>query len=301
MIGRLLNELSYLGSILCSNRDELLRRPTLDAHFHNFEAKTEDGSVEGNILSGRDILAGGTWFGVTRTGKVALLTNISEPPVKACKFSRGSLTSFFLLSDSFEPLEGEVRRIIPQEAFAGFNLLLFKPTAPQANGQLHYDSLLVTNHGAGGSIQCRPLSAKERICGCVSNAIDGDNAVWPKVEHVTLDFAAILQTLSSDTTENELVEQMFNILNWHPPEHITDRSQLRNTVHVLPFPITVEGAPQGDNRYGTRLSTILLIKKTGDALFIERDIWTLADGEVIRVDPRTQRVFRFHVKQPIKP
>ncbi|KAG6856229.1 hypothetical protein H0H87_006323 [Tephrocybe sp. NHM501043] len=199
--------------IVGTNRDELLERPTVDAHFHNFEeTQTYDGNGQGIILSGRDVLAGGTWFGVTRTGKVALLTNITEP-VKAYELSRGSLTSSFLLSDLSETLEGEVNRIVPPDAkFAGFNLLLLEPTAPQPDGRLHFDSLLVTNHGSGGTVESRPLSTKERFCGCVSNAIDGEGTVWPKVGHATQAFDVTLQTLSSETTESELVDQLFEIL-----------------------------------------------------------------------------------------
>lgn len=90
--------------------------------------------------------------------------------------------------------------------------------------------------------------------------------------------------------------------SWRPLEPITEPSQFRNTVHVCPFPLSVKGAPtMGDNRYGTRLSSILLIKKNGEALFIERDIWTLVDEKVVRADPKSQRVFRFQVMKPIKP
>ncbi|KAG6819704.1 hypothetical protein H0H93_009448 [Arthromyces matolae] len=204
---------SILRSIVCSNRDELLQRPTLNAHFHDFETNPEDGSVKGNILSGRDILAGGTWFGVTRTGKVALLTNITEP-VKVYATSRGFLTSSFLLSDPSETFEGWIQRKIPPDTkFAGFNMLLFEPaTSPQPDQSLHFDAALVTNHGSGGIVETRPLSAQKRSCGCVSNAIDGNDTVWPKVEHATQDFDSVLQTLSSDTTENELVDRLFDVL-----------------------------------------------------------------------------------------
>lgn len=47
--------------------------------------------------------------------------------------------------------------------------------------------------------------------------------------------------------------------------------------------------------YGTRLSTILLVKKSGEAVFIERDIWQLVDKKPLRADPQSQRVFRFRV------
>ena len=57
-------------SILCTNRDEFLDRPTQNAEFHSFGAVTDQPH---QILSGRDKLAGGTWFGINRTGHVALL------------------------------------------------------------------------------------------------------------------------------------------------------------------------------------------------------------------------------------
>jgi hypothetical protein len=67
-------------------------------------------------------------------------------------------------------------------------------------------------------------------------------------------------------------------------------------VHVAPFPITQdELLTTGDNMYGTRLSTVLLVKKSGEALFVERDIWQLIDGKPVMADLRSHRTFRFRV------
>lgn len=138
-------------------------------------------------------------------------TNITEP-VKAFKSSRGYLTSSFLLLDSSHPLEDEVGGIIPQDAqFAGFNLLLLAP-ASQPDEQLRFASLFVTNHGAGGPVTSRPLSSGEQSCGCVSNAVDGDSPGWPKVQHATQEFDAVLQALSPETTETELTGRLFDLL-----------------------------------------------------------------------------------------
>lgn len=63
-----------LYSILCSNRDESLSRPTTEAHFHNFGPEIESGVQDGFVLSGRDLRAGGTWLGINRdSGRIALL------------------------------------------------------------------------------------------------------------------------------------------------------------------------------------------------------------------------------------
>jgi len=205
----------------------------------------------GNVLSGRDVKAGGSWFGLNRAGRVALLTNITESP-KSFSSSRGHLVSSFLLSDSSHPLEDELGKVVPQDAeFAGFNLLLLAPAPPSASvppkkietgeGQgrepqsqteaavvhsrqrkLTYDVMFVTNHGAGGLLQARQLTPTERGCGCVSNGVDGQGGnKWPKVEKAIQDFDAVLKTTttcgSRTSSENELIEKLFGILTYVYP------------------------------------------------------------------------------------
>ena len=66
---------TWFCRILCSNRDEFLDRATKDADFHSFERDHEAGtsSTPGKVLSGIDEMGGGTWLGLSRAGKVALL------------------------------------------------------------------------------------------------------------------------------------------------------------------------------------------------------------------------------------
>jgi len=46
--------------------------------------------------------------------------------------------------------------------------------------------------------------------------------------------------------------------------------------------------------YGTRLSTVLLIRRNGEVHFIERDVWKRDnDGQVAKTDLPTQREFHF--------
>ncbi|CAM9389881.1 unnamed protein product [Scytosiphon promiscuus] len=54
--------------IAASNRDEILDRATSPIHFW------ED--ANSSLLAGRDLVAGGTWLGVSRSGKFASVTNI---------------------------------------------------------------------------------------------------------------------------------------------------------------------------------------------------------------------------------
>jgi uncharacterized protein with NRDE domain len=74
-------------SILATNRDEYLDRPTLPASWHTFEPLQLAGNVQVDsatndsatrdpwVLSGRDMgsPAGGTWLGMTKDLRVAVL------------------------------------------------------------------------------------------------------------------------------------------------------------------------------------------------------------------------------------
>ena len=89
--------------------------------------------------------------------------------------------------------------------------------------------------------------------------------------------------------------------SWRCAEAITARSGLRNTVQVEPIPIVLEGEV-GSNTvvptaYGTRLSSVLLVRRNGQAHFIERDIWKRDnDGNIVNLtDPPTQREFAFEL------
>ena len=66
--------------VLLGNRDEFLLRPASRAAWRSRtrEHLLETDLVHGNILCGVDLLAGGTWMGITRSGSFAALTNVYE-------------------------------------------------------------------------------------------------------------------------------------------------------------------------------------------------------------------------------
>jgi hypothetical protein len=90
--------------VLCSNRDEYLERPTTLAHFHSFDKLEEHSHLQGNVLSGVDVRAGGTWLGVNRTGRVAFLSVPSSPDCTP-------LTSFFLTEQTSQ--KSTKRMVLP--------------------------------------------------------------------------------------------------------------------------------------------------------------------------------------------
>ncbi|CDO69875.1 hypothetical protein BN946_scf184884.g34 [Trametes cinnabarina] len=288
--------------ILCSNRDEFLARPTAPAHWHSFGPISAVDDEQGTVLSGRDLLAGGTWAGINRAGRIALLTNITEPTRKY-ESSRGDLTSSFLLPKQPKAtLETEIDEFVLENrgrAYAGFNLLLLSP-APSDSGTLSLDGAFATNSGGSGQITARMLTMDERHCGGISNGIDHHGAnEWPKVKHGIQTLNEVLHSLPQDATEAEIVERLFALLTWKSEHAPIDRSELRNT--ILVDPLLIQSKESSDdpcpNYYGTRLSTVILIRRNGAALFIERDIWTLdEEGRVARGDPGRDRVFRFQIE-----
>lgn len=110
-----LNCLTDWPLIVIANRDEFHNRPTLPAQPWT-DAK--------DILGGRDLNAGGTWLGMTATGRFALLTNYREPGRNDPQApSRGQLTELFLRGEYFaqEYVQNLQKR---GHAYNGFNLLL---------------------------------------------------------------------------------------------------------------------------------------------------------------------------------
>ena len=97
--------------VVAANRDEFHARPTSAAAF---------GKDKPGILAGRDLEAGGTWMGVSRTGKFAAVTNYRGAREPRAAHSRGALVTTFL--DNGE-LAGAFIRGVDANAYSGFNFI----------------------------------------------------------------------------------------------------------------------------------------------------------------------------------
>ncbi|KAF8013226.1 hypothetical protein BT93_I1175 [Corymbia citriodora subsp. variegata] len=98
---------------LLHNRDEYYSRPAQPVAWWD----------NGEILGGRDGLAGGTWLACSRDGRIAFVTNVREvakgPPPK----SRGDLPVRFLES-KMNPTEFAEEILKEAHQYSGFNLIL---------------------------------------------------------------------------------------------------------------------------------------------------------------------------------
>ena len=99
---------------IAANRDEYHDRASAPAAWW---------SDQPSLLAGRDLAAGGTWLGVTRTGRFAALTNFRDPTrVRKDAPSRGSLVTGLLTStESVAASLHRLRRIGGD--YNGFNVI----------------------------------------------------------------------------------------------------------------------------------------------------------------------------------
>ncbi|KAI0344468.1 DUF833-domain-containing protein [Trametopsis cervina] len=293
----------------------------------------EDEDVEGKrvrVLSGRDLRAGGTWLGISRDGNVAFLTNITEP-LGLYASTRGELTSSFLLSrTSAATLDAYTSAVVQRNAsYAGFNLLLLSPSCSPSSASppsssssstsssppssspsenrphWQYTASFLTNHTGGGPLTSRPLSPATRRVGGLSNGIDGHGGeTWPKVVLGSQMFADVLESHQRERaasnneeaeTEEHLIERLFDLLTYKPP---TTPLTARDTIQIPPHARQLSPLPDAA-LYGTRLSNVILVRRDGGVVFVERDVWMLdphSDGKEARAVPgerKKQRVFRF--------
>jgi uncharacterized protein with NRDE domain len=100
--------------VLAANRDEFHARPAARARF--WHDATE-------ILAGRDLQAGGSWLGISRSGRFAAVTNVRGDHDPAAAESRGALVARFLVEGA-RCAEYAAEVFERRGNYSGFNLLL---------------------------------------------------------------------------------------------------------------------------------------------------------------------------------
>ena len=195
----------YSYSIIINNRDEFLTRPAAPATWRS--ESTTDKHASRAILSGLDVDAGGKWFGVTRNGAFATLTNFTEIPAPKATaagqplLSRGELVTQWLRgsADLSTFLKDASAR---GSNYAGFNLLLGYLDSEGAH--IGY----VTNRcndASSGTV----LSSGQSVNGLSNSTLC---TPWPRVNEGKQRFAAALA--SPRKNELELVDRLFGVLRY---------------------------------------------------------------------------------------
>jgi uncharacterized protein with NRDE domain len=226
---------------VAANRDEFRDRPTAPAAF--WEDAPE-------ILAGRDLSAGGTWLGVSRTGRFAAVTNVREGrAARSGTRSRGRLVSDFL---SHRDGAETYMHLVADEAhrYDGFNLV--------AGG---VDALFWLSNRA-------PSPGAERLARGVhgiSNALL--DTPWPKLTAARKSLASILGVAPAAPDARALPASLFGLLS---DTSRADDAQLPDTGIGLERERVLSPAFIDTPEYGTRASTVVLFHADGSVELEER-------------------------------
>ena len=230
--------------ILIANRDEFYERPTRAAQFW-----TEENLPD--LLAGKDLQGGGTWMGITKEGKWGALTNYRDPSWKRDNPpTRGNIVLDYLTTDA-SPSDYINHLQKTAQQYEGFNVLT-------GNGDqlFHYsnadDKITELESGIHG----------------VSNAVL--DTPWPKLEFVKSELAAFVD-------QNRInPEMLFQILE---NQQEAEDEALPKTGIPYEWEKAISPVFIQTENYGTRCSSLLLIKKDGSKTFIERRFSAM--GEIL--------------------
>jgi uncharacterized protein with NRDE domain len=192
-------------TIFLSNRDEFLARPTTRASFWP--------EPHSHILAARDMArpVHGTWLGVTRTGRIAVLTNYredTEEGASAAQVSRGEITKEFLLSE--KPIDEWLQETLTSGVYkncGGFSLLC-GVLKKNMDGFAIVSNRSSLTDGVDYVLQNEGVLGYE--CEGLSNALFHEE--WPKVKMGK----ELLRELTEKDVENEdeFIERCFALLSY---------------------------------------------------------------------------------------
>lgn len=230
--------------VVAANRDELHSRPTAAAHWWQSQPP---------ILAGQDLLAGGTWLGMTRTGRFAALTNYRDPEQRRLGTpSRGTLVASILLSDdSIEQSLDQLRSVSAD--YNGFSLLF-------SDGE----RLAIFESARGSGRVLGP-----GIYGLSNHLLD---TPWPKVQTAKSRLSTALADLST-------TDAILALLRDEAP---APDDLLPRTGVSLQWERLLSSAYVRAPDYGTRCSTVLRIDESRRACFDEWS-WDAAGAPIGKV------------------
>lgn len=232
--------------IVLANRDEALARPTRPLHRW---------SGEPAIYAGQDLVAGGSWMGVSERGRLALLTNYREPPEPRQEgASRGDLVRRYLAEE-----DADFSAFLKARGgeYAGFNLI-FGPW----NKLTHY-----SNRGSGGFSRLEP-----GLHGLSNALLD---TPWPKVERGKAELALLLEQDEPD------VGALFALLADETPASVGELPSTGVSPEIE-LRLSSIRIPSLGSSYGSVSASVLLVDREGRMKLWERQY---DSGSEVRLSP----------------
>lgn len=203
--------------IICANRDEFHQRPTQPMHWWQNE----------KILAGKDLQVGGTWLGLSATGRFSALTNYRQPAkYEADRRSRGELV-INALHDKNEKTLHTLKSDF--NLYNGFNLIY-----GDLNKLYAFDSVNHTVKALGKGFHS--------VC---NGALDD---IWPKM----LNGIEQLKQLTTQTTIS--IDNLFTLMS----DRTTTDEELPNTGLSKTLETLLSSIFIASEDYGTRSTTLIL-------------------------------------------
>ena len=218
--------------IMAANRDEYHHRSTAPALF--WEDETD-------VLAGRDLEELGTWMGVSKKGRFAVLTNYRETTFIKNARSRGELVREYLTTKNrpYEFLLGVQNK---QHLYNGFNLLAGDLTDLYYLSNRHHEI----------------IKLKPGIYGLSNHLLDTE---WPKVKRGK---SLLKECMNQDRIDPDC---FFHFLrdDWQPEDYELPDTGVGLEKERFLAPLFIKG-----KIYGTKTSTLLMINRENQVYYAER-------------------------------
>jgi len=220
--------------VFAGNRDESYDRPSASAGFWAHDTR---------VFGGRDLEKGGTWLGVTLSGRIAAVTNYRDgTAAKTASHSRGELTASFLRGDD-EP-RAYLEQVAPIAAgYGGFTLIVGNP-----------DGMFCLSNRSPGVQELAP-----GVHGLSNHLLD---TPWPKIKRGKQRLSELLES-----GETKLLEGLFRALT---DRTVAPDADLPDSGVGIQRERELSPAFVAGDRYGTRASTVMLVSRRNEMVFVER-------------------------------
>lgn len=268
----------------------------------------------------------GTWLGVTRQGRIAVLTNYREENEKLAlgARSRGLIPNAWLKSDpaAAESTEDFARRMIEEDGVkgvGGFSLCYgFVQDVVKAVKEGKEKAMVIVSNRTPDVQGVIRLLGKEGETHALSNAAYGDRT-WPKVINgEAWTQMAIQDSITANETRVQLVERLLGILSTDTMPRQKENedwdmymNQLRHSIlipaigrdhleehkmpaHEIGDVVKQKAADATSGCYGTQKNIVVMVDREGKMYYFER---TLYDGEARPIEKgKGDRTFEFQIE-----
>ncbi|KAF9886714.1 hypothetical protein FE257_011228 [Aspergillus nanangensis] len=292
-------------------RREYLHRPTSPAAWWP--------EPHSNVLGGRDLArpTHGTWMGVTREGKIAVLTNYREKRSDQATGaqSRGVIVNNWLAADTEtkQPTRDFVEHMVDSPTardVGGFSLVCGYINEP----------LAVVSNRSSTMDQITWLATKKGTTVGLSNTTFEDRS-WPKIlDGENLVNEAIEAHVSAGEDEDALIDRLLQVLNKNTLPELADDATaedylpyFRRSIFIPLLGVKEKAAPPADGQpaapnrksdgldqsylhgaYGTQQQTVILVNNAGRVRYFERTLYN--DAEPVPIG-QGDRSYEFQVTQ----